>query len=229
MTEEYRSYPKINTLWKREQDGKKKGCIIPGEYSEPEFESINLWSVKEKIDGMNIRIIRNNSRVFFHGRTDKTEIPHSLNLLLEKYFTEEKFEDVFENDYDVTLFGEGYGKKIQEPCGKKYIPDGNDFILFDVLIGGSWLEVDNVIDIAKKFGINHVPYLGIMTKDEVLKLIKNKKSSGVSELYQIVEGYVCTSYPMMCYRTYPHNPIKFKIKVSDYDKLNMKMKINKGE
>ena len=34
-------YPKINTIWKR--DEKNKFNIIVGDYSCPEFENINKW------------------------------------------------------------------------------------------------------------------------------------------------------------------------------------------
>ena len=48
------SYPKIQTLWKRD---KEMGKVIEGELSKPEFDNIKNWLVTEKIDGTNIRII----------------------------------------------------------------------------------------------------------------------------------------------------------------------------
>jgi len=224
-------YPKINTLWKREYSGKNKGCIIPGEYSEPEFESINKWTVTEKIDGTNTRIIFERIVVEdvvedivvptlrFAGRTDKAEMLPQLKGVLENYFKKDMFEEIFPDASNVILFGEGFGKKIQEPHGKMYIPDGNDFILFDVWVDGWWLERDSVKDIADKFGIKTVPFLGIKTIDEIVELVQKKELSLVSTTPQIVEGYVCTSYPMMRYR-FHNRPIRFKLKVSDYERYN---------
>lgn len=47
-------YPKINTLWKREEEANKSRIII-GEYALEECGLIKKWQVQEKIDGTNIR------------------------------------------------------------------------------------------------------------------------------------------------------------------------------
>jgi len=63
---EFMKYPKIHTLWKREPPRgkkKKKGKVIPGEFSREEFASVRRWSVSEKVDGMNIRVM------FLDGKT----------------------------------------------------------------------------------------------------------------------------------------------------------------
>lgn len=244
-------YPKINTLWKRERNGKKKGCIIPGEYSEEEIKSINRFSVTEKVDGTNIRIIYDNEsditcpsckntstidflnthenhcrwcdkkiirKLIFTGKTDKSEMPPLLGPVLEKYFCFETVRSVFPTARQVVIFGEGYGKKIQEPHGRRYIADGNDFILFDVWVDGYWLEYESVKEIANKFGTKAVPFIGIKSIDQIIEMVKEKRQSEISTAPQTVEGYVCTSYPMMCYRNH-RRPIRFKLKCSDYEKL----------
>ena len=84
-------YPKINTLWKR--DEKNKFNIIVGEYSCPEFDNIDKWHITEKIDGSNIRVIFNRQREdspTFLGRTDNAQIPIFLLDCLKKIFTREK-------------------------------------------------------------------------------------------------------------------------------------------
>lgn len=249
-------YPKIHTLWKRERNGKKKGCIIPGEYSEEEVESINRFYVLEKINGMNIRVIYDNEsditcpsckntstvdflnthenrcrwcekkiirKLIFAGKTDKAEIPPLLGAVLEKYFRFETMKVVFPNAKRVILFGEGYGKKIQEPHGSRYIADDDDFILFDVWVDGYWLEYESMKEIANKFGIKIVPFIGIKSIDQIIEMVKEKRQSEISAAPQTVEGYVCTSYPMMCYRNH-RRPIRFKLKVSDYERLAQKEK-----
>ena len=49
-------YTKINTLYKRYTDGKLKNCIILGDHSEKEVETLrNIpWACFEKIDGTNM-------------------------------------------------------------------------------------------------------------------------------------------------------------------------------
>ena len=71
--------------------------------------------------------------------------------------TEELFEQKF-GESEVTLYGEGYGKKIQK-VGSLYRDDVS-FILFDVMIGQTWLRRDSVEDIAKAFGVDVVPIVG---------------------------------------------------------------------
>lgn len=56
---------------------------------------------------------------------------------------------------EVTLFGEGYGAKIQK--GGQYLRDRCDFVLFDVKVGDWWLRRDDVEDVAIKLGLDVVP------------------------------------------------------------------------
>lgn len=220
------NYPKINTLWKREIGGKKKGTIMEGHYSEEEFISISRWLVTEKIDGMNTRIIYKDDAVTFGGRTDNAQIPLRLLLVLQKHFTVEKFKEIFPYpSKQITIFGEGFGVGIQEPHGRRYDPDKNRIAIFDIAIesdnGLIWLEMDSIKDISYKFGVIPVPVIGIEGVSFTLGRAKSKELSMMSVTEQIVEGYVCTAYPMMCYRK-THTPIRYKIKVSDYEQLNKK-------
>jgi ATP-dependent RNA circularization protein (DNA/RNA ligase family) len=205
-------YPKIQTLWKRDEN--KKFTIIEGDFSKEEFASIDKWEVTEKIDGTNIRIFWNGETVNFGGRTDNAQIPTFLLDTLQKTFTADKFKDVFPDSDNVVLFGEGYGQKIQS-VGKKYRKD-NGLILFDVVVNNWWLERDAVNDIAEKFGIKRVPVIGIMSKEEIIEFVKNNPKSTVSEEELTIEGVVVRSHPLMLFRD--GSPIMFKLKVSDYEK-----------
>ncbi len=117
-----------------------KGRIIEGCYSTPEIEYLkdNKWIFTEKVDGTNIRIewVRNVSRKF-GGRTDNAQIPAPLFEKLEELFPLEKLDSAIKTeDADfLTLYGEGYGAKIQKGGGY-YKSDGVGFVLFDVLVGG---------------------------------------------------------------------------------------------
>lgn len=204
-------YPKINTIWKRDKSGK----IIEGDYSKDEFKAISYWSITEKIDGTNIRVIWNEgeSRVHFKGRTDRAQIPKPLLEHLEKTFTIEKMEGYFMTKaHKVILFGEGYGNNIQS-VGKKYRKD-NSFILFDVWIDGWWLEFNNVMQIADEIGIECVPLIGIMDSLGAMMYVQRKSKSFISKEELTAEGIVATSHPLMLFRD--GTPIKWKIKVKDY-------------
>lgn len=151
--EEYR---KIQTIFHRDPSTNNK-TLIEGKWSHPAFEYLadSIWIWTEKIDGTNIRVMWDGERVTFGGKTNKAQIPALLVQKLMGLFPAEKF---LKLEYPpMCLYGEGYGVGIQS--GGKYIQDGVDFILFDVLIDRWWLEQENVDDIAEKLGIPVVPVI----------------------------------------------------------------------
>ena len=157
-----KEYPKIETIFNRDTTGTKK--LIPGSYRSETVKYLSelTWVWTEKIDGTNIRIHWDGHKITFGGRTDTANIPAELiNWLNDKFInieTEELFEQKF-GESEVTLYGEGYGRKIQN--GGDYIPGGVSFILFDVLINDIWLTRESIEDIAKTFAIDVVPIVGV--------------------------------------------------------------------
>ena len=149
-----KEYNKIETLFERDMEGTKK--LIEGKFRNKyvEFLANNKWDFTEKIGGTNIRIHWDGHKVFFGGRTDSAQIPTNLMYALNDKFMGVVNEELFEQKFgetQVTLYGEGYGAKIQKGGGL-YREDVG-FILFDVLIGDTWLERENIEDIAKSFNI----------------------------------------------------------------------------
>lgn len=152
-------YEKIETVFERAMDGSKK--LIPGKFRNKTVEYLknNRWIFTEKIDGTNIRVHWDGHKVEFGGRTNNAQIPTPLVNRLNDLFSGSENEEMFEQKFgskDVILFGEGYGPKINK--GHTY-RDSVDFILFDVMIDGVYLERQNVEDIAKSFGIDIVPII----------------------------------------------------------------------
>jgi hypothetical protein len=205
-------YPKINTLWKRDE---KTHRIIEGEYSEPEFAVITRWRATEKVDGTNIRIYWDYlaGRVSFQGRTDDAQIPPPLLAYLASNFTPEKMAVQFGTATHVVLYGEGYGPKVQN--GGRYRASPG-FILFDVLVDGTWLEFDNVKDVATKLGIPHVPDLGVCTMGKIVERVQDGfASTCADDTTLLAEGVVATSSPMMLTR-WGHRPVRWKLKARDF-------------
>jgi hypothetical protein len=62
---------------------------------------------------------------------------------------------------DVTVFGEAYGGKMQGM--KATYGDKLAFIVFDVKVGDTWLSVPDAEDVAKKLGLEFVPYERVPT------------------------------------------------------------------
>jgi len=216
-------YPKINTLWKR--DEKNKNNILIGNYSKEEFKSIKYWSVTEKIDGTNVRIevqLRGDENlspsgkyVEYKGKTDDAQIPTFLLEFLQKTFTEKKMRKQFNESSKIFLFGEGYGPKIQK-VGKKYRKNVS-FILFDAWVDGWWLEPHKVNQLAKELGIDYVPILSVTTTEEVIKLVKNGFQSKIAKEELLAESIVARSHPLMLFRD--GSPIMWKLKYKDYQRL----------
>ena len=123
---------------------------------------------------------------------------------------------------DYTFFGEGYGANIQKGGG--LYRDDVGFILFDVVVHTEnhdwWLKREAVEDIAKILEVPVVPMLGTSSKEEIVALVKSRFYSLATGSFflrkkKIAEGIVATSYPLMLFRN--GKPIKFKLKVKDYE------------
>jgi hypothetical protein len=171
-------YHKIKALFERDEQTKK---TVEGRYGSEAVQYLanNLWQFTEKINGVNIRIYWDGHRVNFYGRTDITEIPTTLVNRLSNLFLGEANEQLFEQKFgetEVILFGEGYGEKIQS--GGAY-RNGQDFILFDVMIDGKYQQREDVEDIAKYFGIDTVPIIFEGTLQEAVDYVKTKPKSKI--------------------------------------------------
>jgi hypothetical protein len=204
-------YHKIQTIFKR--DEKKR--IIPGDWSEPEFEYLKdaTWRWTEKIDGTNIRIHWDGQRVAIGGRTDNAQIPTFLLAAIQPALAAEGFTKRFPDCDDVTLYGEGYGQKIQK--GEHYRPD-NGLALFDVRIGPWWLEPENVAGIAASFGFESAPEVARVSLSEAVAMVREERI--VSRwLGAHPEGLVGT--PLVQLFDRKGHRIVAKIKVRDFDHL----------
>lgn len=183
-----------------------------GDYSCPEFEYLkdSQWEFTEKVDGTNIRVMWNpETGVVFNGKTDNAQIPATLYHRLNELFTSEKLKAVF--PFPVILYGEGCGAKIQKGGGN-YKADGTDFVLFDVLIGGIWIERKNVDDIADKLGILKVPIRGRGTLAEAIEMVQKGFPSAWGNF--TAEGLVCRPTVELSDRR--GNRIVTKIKYRDF-------------
>lgn len=166
----------------------------------------------EKIDGTNIRIHWDGHKVEFGGRTERAQIPAPLVNALNTMFGGPDNEEIFEQKFgenEVILFGEGYGAGIQK--GGNYRKDVS-FILFDMLIGNTFLDRENVEDVAKAFGIDVVPIVGEGTLDAGISFVQAKPKSKIGSAD--MEGIVAR--PKVEMRDRMGRRIIVKIKVRDH-------------
>lgn len=212
-----RTYEKIETLYERSMDGSK--ALQPNVWRNPTVRMLKdiPWDWTEKVDGTNIRVYWDGHTVSFGGRTESAQIPAPLVNRLNELFGGETNAQLFEQlfgEREVYLFGEGYGNKIQG-CGKQYISDGVDFILFDLVIADNYQPRDSVEAAAKAFGVKVVPSVGCGTLDEAVEYVKSNPDSFLGKLK--MEGVVCR--PMRELRDRYGNRIIVKIKYKDFKNL----------
>ena len=219
-------YQKINTLFKRDANN----IIIPSQYTVPEFEYLkdNKFECTEKIDGTNIRIELTSSdtgiNMSFKGRTDKADIPQHLLLKLNQLFDRSLLMEIFgliddTPDCNITLYGEGYGVKIQK--GGNYIKNDVDFILFDVKVGNWWLDRKSCEQIAEALNIKIVPLIGYMTIPEAVEYVKKGFKSTIAENKDYdAEGLVLKTPYGLRFRN--GERIILKIKTVDFVKFKNK-------
>lgn len=74
----------------------------------------------------------------------------------------------------ITVYGEAYGGKMQ---GMRHTyGDKLCFIVFDVQVGKSWLNVPNAADVAMQLNLEFVPYVEVNTDLAVLNAERDKPS-----------------------------------------------------
>lgn len=208
-------YPKIETLYARDP---KTFKVIPTQLRLPEFDLPKRWLITEKVDGTNIRINWNGSTVLIGGRTDNAQLPTPLVSALTLMFPASKLDALFSTD--VTLYGEGYGGKIQK--GGIYRPDPS-FRLFDVRIGDWWLHWDGVESVAAALGIATVPVIAYewtarfpQSYDELERMMGGDSSSIITEggTGGQAEGIVARTEPLLLMRD--GRRLMFKLKFKDF-------------
>lgn len=190
-----KEYNKIETLYERAKDGSKK--LIEGAWRNSavcELRNIE-WIWTEKVDGTNIRVHWDGHEITFGGRTDKAQIPAHLVNYLNNTFKNNETEQLFEQEFgekEVTLYGEGYGIKIQK--GGSYRDDVS-FILFDVMVGDAFLNWNSVVEVSSTFGIDIVPVVNTGTLYEAVEFVKGNPYSDVALKQGCpMEGLVCRPY-----------------------------------
>ena len=148
--------------------------------------------------------------VYYKGKTDNANIhPNLMKHLTETYPKEkvleslglkefipvEEWADHKWQTYDdiprlYTIYGEGYGAKIQK-AGGNYLSSGNGFAVFDVKVDGLYLLCSARNEIAAKLGAPVVPFMGEMTLDEAIALVRTGFKSKIAENKDfIAEGLV---------------------------------------
>ena len=174
--------------------------------------------------------------VYYKGKTDNASIhPKLMQHLQEKYPTDvvlaalglkrfipkEEFADHKWQSYEdiskiYTIYGEGYGAKIQK-AGGNYIKDGNGFIVFDVKVDDLYLQPSQRNVIAENMGAPVVPFIGMMTLDEAIQFVREGFKIRIAENPDFMaEGLVIRNE--LGLKTRRGERIITKIKTCDFQK-----------
>lgn len=119
-----------------------------------------------------------------------------------------------------TIYGEGYGVKIQG-CGGSYLTNSNSFIGFDVKVNDVYLLKDNRDDVLTKLGCPIVPFIGQFTIDEAIEFVRKGFTSRISEDKNfLAEGLVLRT--PLGLKNRRGERIIFKVKTCDFVKYRAK-------
>jgi len=181
-------YHKIETLYERDEEtfSIKPELILKNRV----YGILKTWHWTEKIDGTNIRVIWQDGKLAFGGKTDNAQLHTELANWLHENITPEKMESAFPDccDAPVVVYGEGYGPGIQKN-GRLYAAS-KKFIVFDVRVGFWWLNDENMRDVAAKLGLDAVPYLGEMTLEDATAKVRAGFRSSLNGGVAQAEGMV---------------------------------------
>jgi len=208
-------YCKINTIWKRDENGK----VIIGDWSRPESQFLAdlPWLWTEKIDGTNIRLHQESAgvEVTVGGRTDNAQLPPKLveNMDNAGYLDISKWTKLSDKagGAPITVYGEGYGAGIQK--GGQYRED-KDFIVFDVRVGKWWLQHENVCEVADTLGLSVVPYIGMFSPKVAWHRISTGDYSSAWPGAKL-EGFV--GKPLVDLMDRKGDRVIMKVKVKDWE------------
>jgi hypothetical protein len=180
------TYPfhKIETLYERDMATFK---VDPSKLKNRTYSLIKTWQWTEKIDGTNIRIIWQDGKLSFGGKTDNAQIHGDLIKHLYELISPVKLAEVFP-DTTAVIYGEGYGAGIQKGGGYSA---SKKFIAFDVLVGGKWwLNWENTCDVAEKLEIDVVPFVGEMSLEAATEMVRVGFKSPLAMAPMAAEGLV---------------------------------------
>jgi hypothetical protein len=182
------------------------------EFSEDTFKYLYkaTWYALEKIDGTNLCVNWDGHQVSYTGRTERSQWTPEQKGILDGWFMTTAFEELCESVFGektATIFGEFAGPGIQKGG---YYNSEKFFIAFDVVVGGTWCQLETAVGICKSLGLDFV-YYKEDTLENIVSEIQDKKTT--QSFYNPdapIEGYVVR--PKVNLFDYKGKPIRVKVK-----------------
>lgn len=203
--------PKCKTLFKRDENFK----VIPSmtALTDPRFEFVSDrgWVVTKKMDGMSIILAWDGWDFKFHGRSPKTDFNTPQLEYLQGVAGKirpnmvEHFDEI-----PVHIYAEFVGPKIN---GNKHGYGEYHLFVFDVRIGGFWLDWHNVVDVAQKVELQTVRRIHELERGGLEKIYREVSALARVGTSQYFEGVVCRTDPY--FYTAQGDRVMFKLKLTD--------------
>lgn len=216
---QHKVYPKIYAPFGRTEleNGKFSKYIdekLPRPELIPYMNHSTYWIVSEKLDGTNTRLIWDGYKLQVKGRTEQSEVISAQKELLATLSDNGNFlfDETF-GEKEVIIYGETFGKKIQN---NPYHIEPT-FRVFDINIGGVWLEYHNVEAISKSLGLEMVPHSVIKGWNAVVEAFTDVYFDKL-EAGEYFEGLV--AIPAHMPLTRKGERVITKLKVRDFEELS---------
>lgn len=161
-----KSYHKIKNVYDR---CRETGKLIMGEWATEELRELAdqpIWQFTEKIDGMNCMIHVGDSGKWCGGRSGKSVVPEQLGEHLAELASR-----VVQRGHSTTIYGEGFGPKIQKGGG--LYGDDQRFIAFDVRVNGHWVDQLLARVICDQAGIPFVKHVYSGNVPNAIAMVRN--------------------------------------------------------
>jgi RNA ligase len=217
------TYPKINTLWKRDD----RNRILVGDFARDEFRELAydaMFCWTEKLDGTNTRFYWNGEYVTVGGRTDNANWSTPvLSTLIDIANQPGVFQSIFGSKH-VVLYGEAFGPGIQKGGG---YGDSVMFRPFDLRLGtedgitsnSPFTGRSKLAEIAHALGVEPVEILeyGTILTAWNLLLYRSFKSTYLHHELEGIVGRPMT--PFYVAKGEALTPVMVKMKYKDLDDL----------
>lgn len=215
-----KTYPKIQSIYKRDPVTKHKTFLSEYSTSIIEYLADKKWVFTEKVDGTNIRLWLNRAETSYAyevlGRTSKDVVRPTLTNPLD-CIAEALAESWYSNELylpreSLIIFGEGYGPKIQKG-GANYRKDPG-FVVFDIFdpVKNVWYTRRGVELFCQEYGLDIVPVIGSGTLDEAVSMC----SDGFASTWGDFQAEGIIAFPECELRGPNGDPVKTKVKCCDF-------------
>lgn len=151
-------------------------------------------------------------RIVYHNDTDIVE-PTQVGMY-----------KVTLEEVPVYIYGEYFGKGIQK-CGKQYLENSHDFLVFDIKQQGWWTPKEVRDELCEKLGLKQVPFIGYMSLETAQEIVREgfaTKYENAADKGLIEEGLVCR--PTIPLFNGSSNRVIVKVKHCDYAEFDRTMK-----